>query len=184
MPAHPLALELIRRLRPSSRVLEIGSGRGRNTQALREAGLRIVTIADEAAAATAAFSVPGGSFDAALSTHALLHGTLQSVGDRIAAIAHLLATNALFCATFGSKNDARFGKGVRVAENTFAPSDGDERSVAHVYYDETRLRSALVPYFQIESVEEREVDKVAGRWAHPSAPLRGAVHWFVIARCR
>jgi hypothetical protein len=183
MPAHPLALELVQRLRPSARVLEIGAGRGRNSQALRDGGLDVVALDDAAASLLDSFSSLSGPFDAALSTHALLHGTLQSVAERVEAIAHLLAPSGLLCATFGSENDARFGKGERVAENVFAPADGDERGVAHAFYDEANLRSLLEASFEIELLGERSVDDVAGRWAHPTAPLTGAVHWFVIARC-
>jgi hypothetical protein len=28
---------------------------------------------------------------------------------------------------------------------------------------------------------ETNVDDVAGKWAHQRRPLRGAVHWFVVA---
>jgi hypothetical protein len=184
MPAHPLALELMRRLRRPARVLEIGSGRGRNTQALREAGFEVATLDDASAASAAAFSSIGGPFDGALSTHSLLHGTLQSVAGQVSAVAHLLAPGAFFCATFASTKDARFGKGDRIAENSFAPTEGDERGIAHVFYDEARLRSLLEPSFQIELMEEQRVDAIAGRWAHPTAPLASAFHWFVIARSR
>lgn len=182
MPAHPLALALMQRLHPSARVLEIGSGRGRNTHALREAGFEVVTLDDAAAASADALSSLSGPFEAALSTHALLHGTFQIVDERIGAIAHLLVPNGFFCATFGSMNDARFGKGERVAENSFAPAEGDERGIAHVFYDETRLRSLLETYFEIELIEEQHVDDIAGGWAHPTSRLQGAFHWFVIAR--
>jgi hypothetical protein len=42
----------------------------------------------------------------------------------------------------------------------------------------------LGAYFTVVSLEERGVDGVAGRWAHPTTPLRGAVHWFVNASKR
>ena len=62
-PPHPLALDLIERLRdrPGARVLEIGAGSGRNTRALIGAGLRVQAPPDS------------GPYAAALSTHALLH---------------------------------------------------------------------------------------------------------------
>jgi hypothetical protein len=182
MPAHPLALELIQRLHASARILEIGSGSGRNTQALREAGFELVMLDDSAAASAGTISSVSGPFDAAISTHALLHGTLQSVRERVAAVTHLLVPYGFFCSTFGSTQDARFGIGEWVAENSFAPREGDERGIAHVFYDEALLRALLEPYFQIEVIEEHRVDDVAGRWAHPTSPLRGAFHWFVIAR--
>ncbi|MGC1381829.1 MAG: hypothetical protein WA814_12500, partial [Candidatus Baltobacteraceae bacterium] len=42
---HPLTVDLIERLRGGrSRVLDFASGRGRNTEALRRAGLRVVAV--------------------------------------------------------------------------------------------------------------------------------------------
>jgi hypothetical protein len=106
------------------------------------------------------------------------------VQERIRAIARALVLHGLFYATFASTCDARYGVGSQIANSTFAPVDGDEAGVPHVYYDETRLRAVLEPSFTIESLEERGVDDIAGRWAHPSTPLRGAVHWIVKASLR
>ncbi|MBV8196925.1 MAG: hypothetical protein JO263_02210 [Candidatus Eremiobacteraeota bacterium] len=54
----------------------------------------------------------------------------------------------------------------------------------HVYFDEPRLRALLEPLFEIEALEEQDVDRIVGRWAHQQQPLSGAVHWFAIARRR
>lgn len=186
MPAHPLAVDLIERLRdrPHARVLDLGSGHGRNTVALTEAGLTVTPVDDLRAASAQAIGAVGDRFDAVLATHALLHGTPQSVAERIDAIARVLVPGGLFYATFASTHDARYGRGAHVAENTFAAVGGDESGVAHVYYDEHRLRAVLTPYFEIDTLEERRVDHIAGRWAHPTTPLHGAVHWLVRGRKR
>ena len=183
MSAHPLAIELIDRLQDKdrARVVDLGSGRGRNAQALVEAGFEVVTISDEDASGRDALGALAGSFDAVIATHALLHGTPQSVAERIDAAAHVLCEGGLLHATFASVRDARYGKGARLADATFAPRDGDERGVPHVYYNEARLRAIITPYFTIESLEERDADRVAGTWAHPNTPLRGAVHWLLRA---
>ena len=77
MTAHPLAVRLVEHLRggPEIRVLEFACGGGRNTRALRGAGLDVVTIDDPTAASPAPFAGLPGDFAAALSTHGLLHGT-------------------------------------------------------------------------------------------------------------
>ncbi len=183
MPAHPLALELIDRLheKDHARVVDFGSGRGRNTQALVEAGFEVIAISDEDASDRSALDGPAGSFDAVLTTHALLHGTPQSVAERLDAVARALREEGLLYATFASVRDARYGKGERLADATFAPSDGDERGVPHVYFDEPSLRAIVAPNFTIESLEERDADRIAGTWAHPHTPLRGAVHWLLRA---
>lgn len=83
-------------------------------------------------------------------------------------------------ATFASKRDTRFGHGTLVEKDVFAPESGNETGVAHVYFDEAGLRGALEPYFIIESIEERDVDRIVGEWAHEIRP-QGSVHWVVCA---
>jgi hypothetical protein len=173
-PPHPLALELIERLRerPGAQVLEIGTGSGRNARALAAAGFRVYAAPAERPCA------------AALTTHALLHGTRASVGDELRAIAEALESGAPLYATFGSTRDARYGKGALLEPHVYAPGEGDERGVAHVYFDRARLRALLAPHWLVESMREVTVDDIAGKWAHTTAPLRHAVHWFVIATKR
>ncbi len=181
---HPLAAALIERLqsRPESRILDFAAGSGRNAEALRRAGFAVVTIDDDAAASEKALEALPSRFDAILSTHGLLHGSPETIGARVRSIAAHLEPGGLLYATFGSRRDARFGLGERIDDSTFAPLDGDERGVAHVYFDRQRMLALLNPLFAVESLEERGVDDVAGSWAHSQRPLRGAAHWFAIAR--
>ncbi len=186
MPAHPLAGELIQALRRrgGGRVLDFGSGMGRNAETLKGAGFDVLAIEDgaaEGADALAEVDVGDAPFDGVLSTHALLHGTPQSVRERVVAIARVLSGEACFFATFASTRDARYGRGEQVAEATFAPLDGDERGVPHVYFDEARLRAIIAPYFRVASLDESAADTIAGTWAHPTSPLRAAVHWMLCA---
>ncbi|MGB6987099.1 MAG: hypothetical protein WBD74_14095 [Candidatus Aquilonibacter sp.] len=173
-PPHPLALELIERLRarPGAQILEIGAGSGRNTRALEAAGFRV-------------YAPPaGGPCAAALTTHALLHGTPESLGRALATIADALEPAAPLFGTFGSTEDARYGIGTNLEPYVYAAEDGDERGVVHAYFDAARLRELLAPHFAIESMHEVKVDEIAGKWAHATTPLRGAVHWFVVATKR
>lgn len=183
---HPLAERLIERLHsvPDSRILDFASGRGRNAQGLRRAGFTVVPIPDDAAASAASLRNVGQGFRGVLSTHGLLHGTPSTVAARVRAIARCLVNGGLLYATFGSTRDARFSQGERIDDSTFAPIDGDERGVAHVYFDRDRLLAILEPYFVVESLSEHRVDDVAGSWAHRERPLDGAAHWFAIARKR
>lgn len=175
---HPLAAALAERLRPQprARVLEIGTGSGRNRAALAAAGFEVCS-------ANADSELPLDAFDGALTTHALLHGTRESIAASLARIAAALRSGAPFYATFGAKRDARYGKGNRIAPDTFSPETGDEAGVAHTYFDEAGLRALLEPYYVVESMEEAEVDEIVGRWAHADPP-RGSVHLFVVARVR
>jgi hypothetical protein len=177
--AHPLALALIDRLRAQehARVLDFGRGSGRNTAALESAGLDVRSVADVDLQSFTAAS----EFDGAISTHALLHGTPQTVSRMLRTIADALKTGAPLYATFASAADARYGKGTRIDDDTFAPDDGDEQGVAHIYFTEHTLRAMLERNFGIDALQERSVDDIVGRWAHSNRP-HGAVHWFVQAR--
>ncbi len=132
----------------------------------------------------AALTLPAGPFDAAVATHALLHGHAQQISELLRAIAQRLAANAPLYATFASLRDARYGAGERLAQRTFAPIAGDEAGVAHTFFAEDELRALLAPGFIVRSLVETNVDEVAGRWAHPTTPLSGAVHWFLEAERR
>jgi SAM-dependent methyltransferase len=177
---HPLAERLIARLdgRADTRILEVGTGSGRNAAALAAAGLPFVSIGESAPIAPLAGA---GSFAAALATHALLHGTPASISARLREIAAVLEPGARLYATFGSTRDARFGQGRRIDQATYAPLEGDEVDVAHAFFDRSRLEALLAGTFVAEPIDEVDVDQVAGTWAHPKTPLHGAVHWFVEA---
>jgi len=177
---HPLAAALAQRLRETEGVsiLELGTGSGRNASALRELGFHVHSIAD--GADYSEFRSENAPFAAALSTHALLHGTPRDVELAVERISACLLPRAPFYATFASKSDSRYGKGTLVARDTYAPESGPERGVAHAYFDEAGLRKMLDPHFDIETFEEVQVEAIVGRWAHAERP-RGSVHWFVKA---
>jgi SAM-dependent methyltransferase len=169
MTAHPLAMRLVEHLRGGReiRILELACGAGRNTRVLREAGFDVVAIDDPTAASATPFAGITGGFAAALSTHGLLHGTPAIIAGHVSQIARLLAKNGMLYATFGSVRDARFGQGERIDASTFAPSDGDERGVAHGFFDRDQLVALLDRHFGIEALEEHDA---------------GKVHWFAVAR--
>ncbi|HEY1655479.1 MAG TPA: hypothetical protein VGF86_10220 [Candidatus Tumulicola sp.] len=181
-PGHPLALGLIGRLKPRSRILDFCTGSGRNAAALAAAGYDVVRFDDAAAQRNDPLPrVPGG-FAAVVSTHGLLHGTAREIAELAGSLANVLACDGLFVAAFGSAADARFGQGLRLSRQTFAPADGDERGVAHTYFTRAELEAILAKHLVIESLEEVAVDSIAGTWAHAGRPLENAVHWFLVAR--
>ncbi len=179
---HPLARLLAERLGGEGRILDFATGSGRNRAALERAGFEVTAVDDEAAAGSSLRPVAGGPFRAAVSTHGFLHGTADEAIARVRAVAAALEPGGWVYATFGSSRDARFGKGTRLGPQTYAPAEGDERGVPHAFFDEAQLRGALAGVLEIESLEERGVDGIAGAWAHEQRPLEAAVHWFVVAR--
>ena len=185
LPPHPLASRLLERLQRrggrGARVIDFAAGSGRNGAALRHAGFDVITIDDQTAMSDFPLGAVEGSFDAVISTHGLLHGTAGAIAERLALFAHRLEPGGLLFATFGSRRDARFGKGRRLDPSTYVSRDGDERGVAHSYFTQLQLEKLLDPWYVVESLEERFVDAVAGQWAHAATPLAEAVHWFLEA---
>jgi hypothetical protein len=181
-PPHPLAVELANRLGHAhgARILDYCSGSGRNAAYLRRLGFEVVEISDDDASKFDR-SPYETRFAGIASSHGLLHGLARETKVRIAGLAARLKPEGWMCATFGSQRDARFGRGVRVAGDTFASADGDEPGVSHAYFDERSLRTLLEPYFEIEMLEECDATQTAGGWAH-ATPLSDAVHWFFIGR--
>jgi hypothetical protein len=127
--------------------------------------------------------LPGGrdSYGAALSTHGYLHGATDKVRAGFAELRRVLRAGSPVYVTLGSIKDARYGLGVPIDERTFAPGDGDEAGIPHAYFDRDGVIEVLFG-FDVESMEEVEVDEIIGRWAHPNDEIAGRVHWFVVAR--
>lgn len=179
--AHPLAarlIELARREPLSGPVIEVGTGSGRNTRGLVEAGIPNVTVPDS----TPYTQLPGtrDSYGAALSTHAYLHGAYPKLRAGIAELRRVLQQNAPIFVTLGSIKDARYGLGIPFDERSFAPGEGDEVGIPHAYFDHDGVIELLFG-FRIESMEEVDVDEIVGRWAHADDEVDGRVHWFVVA---
>ena len=182
--AHPLAERLIRYTREhpvDGPVVEVGTGSGRNTRALVDAGIPTVGVPDS----TPYTQLPGTreNYGAALSTHAYLHGASPKVRAGIAELRRVLRPEAPIFITLGSIKDARYGLGIPFDERTFAPGEGDELGIPHAYFDRDGVIELLLG-FTIETLEEVEVDAIVGRWAHSSDEPVGRVHWFVEAHAR
>ncbi|MDQ6932826.1 MAG: class I SAM-dependent methyltransferase [Candidatus Eremiobacteraeota bacterium] len=199
-PAHPLANRLIDTLaRPGARVLEIGTGSGRNLIALMRADFNVTSVdenAERVSRLTSQFpelkksllcvaytQLPksGNGYDAVLSTHGLLHGDVSRIRAVLAEMHRVLRAEGRAYFTLGSSADARVGQGRRLGAVTFAPVSGDEQGVPHSYFDQSGVHG-LLGDFQIEELHQSAVDDLAGSWAHETTPLSGAVHWFTVVK--
>jgi hypothetical protein len=179
--AHPLADQLLAlaRERPlGGPVIEVGSGSGRNTRALIDAGVQVHSVPDDIPYT----QLPGGreNYAAALSTHAYLHGTMDKLRAGFAELRRVLRPAAPIFLTLGSIRDARYGLGIPFDERSFAPGDGDEAGIPHAYFDRDGVLEVLRGFFAPDELEEVDVDEIVGRWAHAEEPS-GRVHWFVRA---
>jgi SAM-dependent methyltransferase len=185
--------------RASGPIIVLGSGSGRNFPPLLGAGLTLTAVDDDperSALARRRFAdrsgitwvassyaqlphAPGG-YGAALSTHALLHGTRAKAKSIFAEIFRVLRPGAPLFVTLGSIHDARYGVGEAIDVSSFAPVSGEEQGVPHVFFEEDGVRD-LARRFAVESLEEVDADTFVGRWAHGSEAA-GRRHWFLVAR--
>jgi hypothetical protein len=160
---HPLATRLAERYRELGRtgpILEVGTGSGRNTRYLNGLGLAVTSTSDDAPYTQ--IEAPRAGFDAAISTHAYLHGAVAKLRLGLGELRRVLAPGAPVALVFGSINDARFGFGIPV----------DDRPGV-----EELLRGS----FRIERLDEVDVDQIVGRWAHGDDEVAGYRHWFLEA---
>jgi len=182
------------------RFLLLGVGNGRNIPALLANGGSVDAIEEDPARAGAvaarfageprvriatapyAGKPPfGGSYDGALSTNALLHGSQAGVRAALAGCALALRAGAPLYLVLGSRSDPRFGRGRRLDDAVFAPTEGPEADVPHVYFDAAGVRELLAD-FALVALDETSAAETAGRWAHDASDAAHIVHWFVRAR--
>jgi hypothetical protein len=181
--AHPLARRLLALAADRALggpVIEVGSGSGRNTRALVDAGVQVLSVPDEILYT----QLPGthDTYGAALSTHAYLHGTTAKLRAGFGELRRVLRPGAPIFITLGSLRDARYGLGIPFDERSFAPGEGDEVGIPHAYFDRDGVNEVLDGLFTVDEAEEVEVDEIVGRWAHgEDDAFTGRVHWFVRA---
>ena len=174
--AHTLANTVIEDGPLDGPVLEVAAGSGRNTRALQAAGFDVRATPDEQAYTQLPF--PDATFAAALSTHGYLHGATAKLRAGIAELRRVLRPGARAYLTLGSVEDERFGLGLALDDNTFAPGDGDEQGIPHAYFDRDGVIE-LLRGFDILSLEHVDADSEVGRWAHSNPS--GIRHWWVVA---
>jgi hypothetical protein len=199
--AHPLSLALgealVRVVTP--RILLLGVGNGRNLPPLLAGGTRVDVLDDDPSRTasisqrykseaglrivTGEYDAPlpfAERFDGALSTHALLHGDRNRVRTALNNVFAALNDGTPLYVVLGSRSDPRYGHGRRIEDGVFAPDDGPEAGVAHVFFDEAGVRDVLGGFVLI-GLEETSAAQSAGRWAHATEEAAGIVHWFVRA---
>jgi hypothetical protein len=182
---HPLAELLIARYRAGNLqgpVLDVHAGSGRNTRALVDAGIPVLSTRDDEPYT----QLPGGRdvFAAAISSHGYLHGTTAKLRLGLGELRRVLQPGAPIYITLGSLRDPRFGFGLALDERTFAPGDGPEAGIPHAFFERDGILE-LLRGFTIESMDDVDVTGIVGRGAHPD-PEDGAepervMHWLVVA---
>jgi tellurite methyltransferase len=190
LEADPAVTALLPELkaRGARTALDLGCGVGRHALVLAAAGLAVEAFDGSAtgldvlrASAMArgltlgyqhgnadALPYPDGAFDFVLSWNVIYHGTLGDAGARLAEIWRVLKPGGLYQGTMLPTRNVNYGRGRRVAPDTFVIDGVEERGHPHFYCDAQVLVS-LFSGFEILSLTQALQQK-PGSW-----------HWTVVA---
>ncbi|MEM3442660.1 MAG: class I SAM-dependent methyltransferase [Candidatus Bathyarchaeia archaeon] len=178
--------ELLKKEKRSSHVLDLGCGAGRHLvymasqgfevhgadiseTGLKTSRMRLKKKMLEAHMLKCSMnSLPyvDSCFDAVICLRTIYHQSLRQIQETISQIHRILKREGLLLVDFMSKRTFKYGKGIKVEENTFVEQEGIERGVLHHFIDEEEIKH-LFKSFRILKLElvEREVDgKLQSRW--------------------
>lgn len=145
------------------RVLDLGCGSGRHTVLLSKEGFEVVAsdvsrsglemtrkwLSEEGLEATVKehscyerFPFEDDSFDAVISTQVIHHNFHDKVRSCISEIERVLKPQGMVFITVSAEGDnkKRASRSEKVAPQTYAPLDGDEKGLPHFIYTEQQLR--------------------------------------------
>ncbi len=94
-------------------------------------------------------------FDAAICVRTIYHQKLKEIKQTISEIHRVLKKKGLLLANFHSKRSSKYGKGIKIEEDTFMQENGAEKGVLHHFVDENELREML-GNFRIVELDARE----------------------------
>lgn len=98
-------------------------------------------------------------FGAVISLHTIYHQKLKEIQETISEIYRILRKKGVFLANFHSKRSHKYGRGVKVEENTFIQKNGPEKGILHHFVDKEELKG-LFKNFRIinKKLSERKFD--------------------------
>ncbi|MBV9825054.1 MAG: class I SAM-dependent methyltransferase [Alphaproteobacteria bacterium] len=188
--AHPAVVALIPELKARGvrRVLDLGCGVGRHALRLASEGFDVhafdgsetglAVLGETARCRDMTLSVkhgnadalpyPDASFEFVLSWNVIYHGTLGDAGRRIAEIWRVLKPGGLYQGTMLPTRNSNYGKGRRVAPDTFVLDGVEEKGHPHFYCGAATL-IALFSGFEVLDLSQSE-QKNPGSW-----------HWNIVA---
>ena len=158
-----------------SRILDLGCGVGRHSIFFASKGYRVFAIDasikavefthDSAQKAGVALTVSESPmttlpftddyFDYVLAWNVIYHGDPATVRTTLAEIARVLRPQGIFQGTMLTKRNAYYGKGTKVAPDTYVTDEEDEKKHAHFYCNAGEL-AALLYNFEILSLHQEE----------------------------
>ena len=98
-------------------------------------------------------------FDAVICVRTIYHQKLKEIQETISGIHKVLKEKGLFLVNFHSKRSSKYGKGIKVEENTFMQENGPEKEVLHHFVDVNELRELLRDFNIVDlKVREKMID--------------------------
>jgi len=94
-------------------------------------------------------------FDAVICVRSIYHQKLKEIQETISEIHRVLKKKSLLLANFHSKRSSKYGKGIKIEEDTFVQENGPEKGVLHHFVNENELNE-LLRNFRIAELEARE----------------------------
>lgn len=94
-------------------------------------------------------------FEAVICVRAIYHQKQKQIQETISEIQRVLKKKGLLLVNFLSKRSHKYGRGIKVEENTFMQESGPEKGVLHHFVDENELRECLKD-FKIVDLETKE----------------------------
>ena len=108
------------------------------------------------------------SFDYVLAWNVIYHGDPNTVKTVLSEIARVLRPHGIFQGTMLTKRNAYYGKGQKVAPDTYINDDEDEKKHAHFYCNAKEL-AELLRDFEVLSLRQQTQQKP------------GSYHWHYVA---
>jgi len=105
-------------------------------------------------------------FDAVISLFTIYHSTKQGIKDTITETQRTLRKRGFILLNFHSRRSGKYGKGIRIEENTFIQESGPEKGIIHHFVNEDEIRELLEGFKDLEiQLEEDEIEGyLRSRW--------------------
>jgi len=98
---------------------------------------------------------PDDFFDAIINRGVITHNTKNGIGACIKEMYKKLKNGGKIIVTFISTESSEYGKGEKIAENTFIPTEGPEKGVIHHFVDSSEVEELMKDFKKISLYKYR-----------------------------
>ncbi len=167
-----------------SRVLDLGCGIGRHSLFLASKGFQVFSIDASSravdftqnAARKAGFSIDVKQsamtelpfedryFDYVLAWNVIYHGDPDTVRKVLSEVARVLRPCGIFQGTMLTKRNAYYGKGRRVAPDTYVNDEEDEKKHAHFYCNAKEFAELLYDFELLSLRQQKQLKPGSYHW--------------------